>query len=86
MKKKPAEKKPENITFGKLVAELREQKGMTQKSLAKASDMAVQSIAKLEQGWADPVWSTVQKLAAALGVNCSAFESVPSKPKKAPKK
>ena len=47
---------------------------MTQEDLARAADMSVSAVSKLEQREMDPSWSTVVRLAKALGVNTLAFE------------
>jgi transcriptional regulator with XRE-family HTH domain len=60
--------------FNERLKELREKVGMTQEGLARASGLSVSSISKLEQRGIDPSWSTVRALAAALGVDCRAFE------------
>ena len=62
--------------FGVRLKELRQQKGMTQEALARAANLSVSSISKLEQLDLDPSWSTVQALTAALGVDCTAFAGV----------
>jgi transcriptional regulator with XRE-family HTH domain len=51
----------------------REAAGMTQEQLARRTGLHLGAIFKLEQGAREPTWSTVQKLAAALGVDCTAF-------------
>ena len=60
--------------FGRKLKELREAKGMTQHSLAEASGLHRVQIAKLEGSQHVPSWDTVQALAAALGVDCKAFQ------------
>lgn len=60
-------------TFGDRLKALREGKGMTQEGLARAAGVSVGTVSKLEQKGIDPSWSTVQKLAAALGVPVGAF-------------
>jgi transcriptional regulator with XRE-family HTH domain len=77
------------ITFGHRLRELREAAGMTQIQLAERSGMHRQGIAKLELGEREPTWATVQALAAALGVDCTAFQDQgerPSGQKAAPNK
>jgi transcriptional regulator with XRE-family HTH domain len=67
--------------FGERLRMLREQAGITRVELAKAADMAVGSLANLENGSRTPSWPTVQALAKALGVKCTAFETAPRKGK-----
>jgi transcriptional regulator with XRE-family HTH domain len=66
-------KKAEPTGFGIRLKELREAAGLTQDELAERAGLYKFSVAKLEQGVREPVWSTVLTLAAALGVNCLAF-------------
>src|SRR3954469_9408998 len=67
-------------TFGVRLKELREKAGLTQPELAERAGMNRFGIAKLEQGVREPTWATVQALARALGVNCTAFEETVSPP------
>jgi transcriptional regulator with XRE-family HTH domain len=61
--------KPETpTTFGAALKKLRESRGLTQAALAYAADLAASTIFAAEQGrLRDPKWSTVQRLADALG-------------------
>jgi transcriptional regulator with XRE-family HTH domain len=59
--------------FNDRLRSLREAAGMTQEGLARAAQLSVSSVAKLERGGMDPSWSTVLRLAAALGVTVQAF-------------
>ena len=61
--------------FAKKLKAVREAKGMTQQQVADAAGIHRLSVAKLEQGVHEPTWATVQALAAALGVDCTAFQS-----------
>jgi transcriptional regulator with XRE-family HTH domain len=61
-------------TFGQRLKDLRVKAGLTQDELAKRAGMHSRGVAKLEQGQREPAWATVQALAEALGVNCTAFE------------
>jgi transcriptional regulator with XRE-family HTH domain len=70
------------VAFNELLKELRSKKGFTQQSLANAAGMSISAIAKLEAGGLDPSWSTVQKLAKALGVDCTAFQDKEAKGKR----
>ncbi len=60
--------------FGERLKELRETAGLTQVELAARAGMHQFGVAKLEQGIREPTWASVQALARALGVSCSAFE------------
>ena len=54
--------------FGKRLRQLREAAELTQEELARKADMSTSAVAKIEQRDVDPSWSTVGKLARALGV------------------
>jgi transcriptional regulator with XRE-family HTH domain len=62
-------------SFARRLRELREVAGLTQTQLALKAGMHRQGIAKLETGVREPTWDTVQKLARALGVDCTAFQT-----------
>jgi transcriptional regulator with XRE-family HTH domain len=70
--------------FARRLRELREAAGLTQVQLAQAAGLHRQGIAKLEGGERAPAWDTVQKLAAALGVDCTAFQDTPAGDPEAP--
>jgi transcriptional regulator with XRE-family HTH domain len=78
--------------FARRLRQLRDAAGLTQGQLAEKAGLHRQGIAKLEMGDREPAWGTVQALAKALGVTCSAFEEAdaetakPSKPRGRPKK
>jgi transcriptional regulator with XRE-family HTH domain len=57
-----------------MLRELREKAGLTQEALARLAGLSTFTVSKLEQGGVDPSWSTVKKLARALGVSVAAFE------------
>jgi transcriptional regulator with XRE-family HTH domain len=61
--------------FGKRLKQLREAAGLTQEGLARAAGLSTSAVARIEQRGKDPAWSTVQRLARALGVALSAFET-----------
>lgn len=66
--------------FGPRLKELRTAAGLTQPELAEKAGMSKGGIADLEQGRNQPAWETVLKLAAALGVDCKAFQQQPADP------
>ncbi|VTR97853.1 xre family transcriptional regulator : Putative prophage repressor OS=Novosphingobium aromaticivorans (strain DSM 12444 / F199) GN=Saro_3015 PE=4 SV=1: HTH_31 [Gemmata massiliana] len=72
--------------FGRRLREIREEKGLTQKEIADAAAVHVNTIARLEREEQEPAWPVVLKLAKALGVDCTAFsapaaaEPVPAEP------
>jgi transcriptional regulator with XRE-family HTH domain len=61
-------------TFAVKLKRLREAAGWSQAELAERAGLNQFGVAKLEQGVREPAWATVQALARALGVNCTAFE------------
>jgi transcriptional regulator with XRE-family HTH domain len=63
--------------FAPRLKELREAAGLTQEQLAERAKLHKLTVAKLEQGIRQPSWVTVQALAAALGVDCLAFQEPP---------
>ena len=67
-------KKAEPTGFGERLKAVREAAGLTQDQLAERAGLYKFSIAKLEQGVREPTWGTVQVLAKALGVDCTAFQ------------
>jgi transcriptional regulator with XRE-family HTH domain len=66
------------MAFKSRLKELREQAGLTQAELAKRSGLHSMAISKLGQGQRKPAWATVLALAKALGMECTAFQDVPS--------
>ena len=60
-------------TFGQLLRGIREEKELTQQTLADASGLSRVEIARLETDKRAPSWETVKSLCRALGVGCDAF-------------
>ena len=58
-----------NPAFGRRLAELREAAGLTQATLAEKGGIPLGTIRELEQGRREPLFSNMQKLAAALSVS-----------------
>ncbi len=75
-------KRAEPTGFGAKLKAVREAAGLTQDQLAERAGLYKFSIAKLEQGVREPTWSTVQVLAKALGVDCTAFQTEDAGPTK----
>lgn len=67
----------DSSSFGIKLKELRTAAGLTQAALAEKAGVSKGGIANIEQGIREPVWSTIVALAAALGVDCSAFQQSP---------
>ena len=56
------------MTIGELIRHTRKEKGMTQKQVAEICGMADSAIRKYESGSQTPKLRTIQRIAAALGV------------------
>lgn len=59
--------------LGATVRALRESKGRSQEAVARAADMSLSSFGRIERAEADPTWSSVIKIADALGVTLVEF-------------
>jgi transcriptional regulator with XRE-family HTH domain len=55
--------------LGQAIRQLREKRGTTQEDLAHAADITTGTLSLIERGHANPTWSTVKGVAAALGVS-----------------
>ena len=64
---------------------LRKASGLTQEGLAYKAGLSVSAVAKLERLPMDPAYSTLLKLAGALGVGLDAFQDDPNEAKPAKK-
>jgi transcriptional regulator with XRE-family HTH domain len=64
--------------FGPRLRELREERGLTQAQLAEKAGMTKDGLAFLERSERAPAWATALSLAAALGVDCTAFTTPPA--------
>jgi transcriptional regulator with XRE-family HTH domain len=70
------------MAFQDKLRALRVAAGLTQGELAAKAGISLGSVRNLEQGIRSPSWETVQKLAVALDVDCTAFnETVKEKGK-----
>lgn len=63
-----------NMSFRTRLKELRAQAQISQEELARRAELSVAALRGLEQTDRDPQWSTVVKLAQALGVSVEAFD------------
>jgi transcriptional regulator with XRE-family HTH domain len=61
------------MNFGEKLRGLREAKGLPRQALAETSGVTFATIHGYEMGRRSPSFTNVVKLAAALGVDCSAF-------------
>jgi transcriptional regulator with XRE-family HTH domain len=62
-------------SFAARLRQARAEAKMTQEELAARSGVHRLTIARLETGARQPTWETVQVLARALGVDCTAFQT-----------
>jgi transcriptional regulator with XRE-family HTH domain len=67
----PKKKAPTGFAFK--LRSVRRQKGLTQKELARLTGLHKLAIAKLEQGFQEPTWSTVVALVDALELDGGTF-------------
>jgi transcriptional regulator with XRE-family HTH domain len=72
----------DGMTFGKRLRKLRTDAELTQEELAAKSGMTRSSIAKFERDEREPLLTTANRLAKALGVDCTAFQDDQAEPKK----
>ncbi len=64
---------PTVVYIGDRLSELRKQRFLTQHMLAERSGVSQVAIARIERNRAEPHFSTIHKLADALGVNPEEF-------------
>lgn len=62
-----------NHAFATRLRSLREQAGFSVQQLAEKAGLKRQGLYQLERGESEPTWSTVQKLADALGISTDKF-------------
>jgi transcriptional regulator with XRE-family HTH domain len=62
-----------NSSFAERLQRVRESAGLSQYEVARRAGISKQAMSQLEKGENDPSWSTVQKLAMVLGVDCREF-------------
>jgi transcriptional regulator with XRE-family HTH domain len=54
--------------LARVIRALREQRSLSQETLAHAAEITTSSFARIERGQANPTWLTVTRIAAALDV------------------
>jgi transcriptional regulator with XRE-family HTH domain len=57
--------------LGKAIRQLREERGMTQETLAQEAGVTVGHMSMIERGHSNPTWATVKGIAKAIGVSMS---------------
>lgn len=67
----------ERIRFADRLRQLREAAGLSQYRLAQLAGLNKQTLSRLEKTDSDPTWTTVVKLAHALGVAITEFDFDP---------
>ncbi len=55
--------------LARVVRRCRDQSGLSQEAVARDSGLTVGAFARIERGEANPSWTTVRSIAAALGVS-----------------
>lgn len=68
-----ARSEAKSIEVGPRLKELREQQGMSMRSLAQRSGLSANALSMIERGRASPSVSTLSKLADALGISVADF-------------
>jgi transcriptional regulator with XRE-family HTH domain len=66
-------KDPKSINVGTRLRELRLERGMSMRALARASGLSTNALSMIERGRTSPSVSTLYKIAGALGVPITAF-------------
>ena len=72
------DQKPELMDYGKRLRQLRDERGLTQERLAELAGLERTYISQAEQGRRNTTVITLQKLAAALGVDVTELLKTPS--------
>jgi transcriptional regulator with XRE-family HTH domain len=56
-----------------VIRRLREENGLTQEDLAYEAGVTTGTLSKIERGLTNPAWTTVERIAGALGVSLGEF-------------
>jgi transcriptional regulator with XRE-family HTH domain len=67
---------PADPVLAMIVRQLREARGLTQEDLAHEADLTVGSYARIERAQSNPAWTTVQRIAVALGLTVGELVAV----------
>lgn len=57
--------------LGEAIREVRQERGLSQEAVALDADMEPSWLSHIERGRRNPSWSTVQRIAAAIGIQVS---------------
>jgi transcriptional regulator with XRE-family HTH domain len=71
--------------FPQRLRALRKLRGLTQEALARAAELSVGTVSKLEEKGMDPKLSTLLALAGTLGVSLDQLAGIGQVPKRKPK-
>ena len=58
-----------NVTLGEAIRRLREDKGLSQESLARGSGLHPNAIGLIERGERNPGWNVVVRISTTLGID-----------------
>jgi transcriptional regulator with XRE-family HTH domain len=58
-----------DLALAALLKRLREERGLTQEQVAFGAGMTVSALSRIERGLNSPGWTTVRRIAEALGVS-----------------
>jgi transcriptional regulator with XRE-family HTH domain len=62
-----------DLALAGALRQLRAERGHTQEDLAHRAGLTVAAFARIERGHANPTWTTVRRLAAALEISLTAL-------------
>lgn len=62
------------------IRHLREERGITQEDLAHKAGITTGTLSKIERGLANPSWTTVERIAGALGTNVARLAAAAEQP------
>jgi transcriptional regulator with XRE-family HTH domain len=62
-----------DLALAAVLRDLRTERGDTQEDLAHRAGLTVAAFARIERGHANPTWTTVRRIAAALDISLAAL-------------
>ncbi len=66
----PRRREPQTA-LGQAIREARQQRGLTQREVARRAGADVTALSRLESGSSNPAWGTLRRLAAAMDMRAS---------------